>query len=192
MKDPEVSQGFQPENLSASEGVVSSFISDHGTAGISLWQASERLLESTVNAEGEGGCHLCHENIVGEQARYYTHNVEVTSHITEARLQDTALSTTTMQYEVRYHFLVHHLRSKPVVLGLPQAAVVVPQVVIPRAVAALNYDVVMHEAEELQVHVLFLERELAFARNALDKIYRSIANMPVAVRPKQPWKSDIK
>lgn len=171
---------------SASEAPTVSFAVSHGEAGVTVWNPTERLSESTVSEDGSGGCHLCGLSITGEEARYYTHAEQAATRV--AGSSQKPLTVASMNYEVRGHFLVHHMRS------IPATAAAVEVVVAPMATtpSAPDYDRILREAEEMQVHVLFLERELAFSRNALDKMYRVISNMPATARKKEPYKSDVK
>src|SRR5258708_38205042 len=190
MKQEKTTHSEDNVDRSGGEQPVTSFISDHGTAGIAVWHPTERFMASVVNENGEGGCLYCHENIVGEDARYYTHEEVVRSSIVDSGKSARDLSTTTMKFAMRKHYIGHHMRSVPasnVVVTEPVAVVKKSKIPTPA-----DYVTALHEAEEMQVHVLFLERELAFARNALDKLYKVISNMPVTVRPRQPFKSDIK
>ncbi len=192
MKQEQPTHSEDNVERSAGEQPVTSFISDHGTAGIAVWHPTDRFMESVVNESGEGGCLYCHENIVGEDARYYTHEEVVRSSITDSGKPSRLESVTTMKFAMRKHYIGHHMRSVPasnIVVSVEPVVEAKPKSKIP---TSADYVTALHEAEEMQVHVLFLERELAFARNALDKLYKVISNMPVTVRPRQPFKSDIK
>lgn len=167
---------------------------------ISYGRGIEVIWTPTGRVEESKDCTVCHRPIVGEDARLYTRTETIRRSIVDETKHEASVVTRT--YTMRAHFL-HH-RDAPVSQRLVEPnAYDSPLLRSARALSrkwALaqtpqtveDFEVARTEAEELAVHVMQLERDLAISRSAYDQVVRKLRSAPEAVKVREPYKSDVK
>jgi hypothetical protein len=153
-----------------------------GASGI-VWQPTDRFLESLRTEQGRGGCQICREEIVGEDARYYEHTERHTYYVADK------IKTSERQVAIRRHFILKHQQGsiKHSRVALDEPAKVIPLPTSPQVVKEPATAELEAQVDELQRHVIYMERELVLARHALERLWKQVdikAQAAFAVLPK--------